>query len=219
MDGCGMQVSEASLKVKLQWLLTSGEIVRVGRNAYCVADGGLHKYRHDYSELSENVSSMIQENHPHLDFTVFELVQLNEFVNHLLAHNILFVSVESDLCNFIFDTLKSAYQGKVLLNPDVDTFHQYWSSDMILIRRMVTESPRDREKPWAVKLEKLLVDIVAEPLVAASVSESEYPDIFRNAFEKYAVDESCMFRYARRRGADRKIRQLIAQGGTQLRRK
>ena len=34
-----------------------------------------------------------------LDFQVFELVQLNTFMNHLFAHNTIFVYVEKNLVN------------------------------------------------------------------------------------------------------------------------
>jgi hypothetical protein len=217
MNDCGMHMSEASFKSKLQWLINSGKIVRVGRNAYCIPSGGLKKYSYEHTKLSEDVAERLQENHPYLDFTIFELVQLNEFINHQVANNALFLSVEGDLGGFVFDTLKAAYPGKVLLNPDTDAYHQYWSSDMIVIKKLITESPKDREIPWAARLEKILVDIVADPLISVSVSRSEYPGIYRNAFHKYAVEESGLFRYAKRRGADGEIYRLITQTGLQLR--
>lgn len=52
-------------------------------------------------------------------------------------------------------------------------------------------------------LEKLLVDVVADPLLLDSVSESEYPTIYEDAFSKYVVDESCLFQYAARRAVDK----------------
>ena len=217
MKNCGMYSSEASFKSKLQWLINSGKIVRVGRNAYCIPSDGLYKYRYEHSKLSEDVAGRLQENHPYLDFTIFELAQLNEFINHQVAHNALFVSVEADLGGFVFDTLKAAYPGKILLYPNIDAYHQYWSSDMIVIGKLITESPKDREIPWAARLEKILVDIITDPLLSSTVSESEYPGIYWNAFRKYVVDESCLFRYAKRRGSDGKIYQLITQTGLQLR--
>lgn len=113
INDCGEKISEALLKVKLQELLKSGKIARVGRNAYCVPKDGIYQYGYEYSQLSKTVAKLIVENHPYLKFTIFELVQLNEFVNHQLAHNIVFVSVESDLGEFVFDTLKAEYPGKV----------------------------------------------------------------------------------------------------------
>jgi hypothetical protein len=61
------------------------------------------------------------------------------------------------------------------------------------------------------RLEKLLVDVVADPLLLDSVSESEYPTIYEDAFSMYVVDESCLFRYAARRAVDKKIKKLIRE--------
>lgn len=50
----------------------------------------------------------------------------------------------------------------------------------------------------------MLVDVVANPLLLDSVSESEYPTIYEAAFSMYVVDESCLFRYTARRAVDKK---------------
>ena len=51
------------------------------------------------------VASLIQEQFPLLDFSIMELIQLNDFVNHQIAHNVLFLSVEVDMIEFVFDSL------------------------------------------------------------------------------------------------------------------
>lgn len=209
MNDCGFIVGEALFKVKLQALISANKIIRVGRNAYCVPREGIKKYQHEYSELAEGIAEKIIKTHPYLRFMIFETIQLNEFINHQIAHNVVFVSVEDVLGDFVFDTLKGAYSGRILNNPTIKIFHQYWYSDMIVIRKLVTEAPVDRNCLWATKLEKFLVDIIADPLLLDSVSETEYPAIFEGAFQKYAVDESCLFRYAKRRGNDKNILQLI----------
>jgi len=49
------------------------------------------------------------------------------------------------------------------------------------------------------------------PLLQESISESEYEAIFENAFARYVVNESCLFRYARRRAADKRIKRFIKE--------
>ena len=209
MNNNGISLSEASFKVKLNELLNLELISRVGRNAYCVPKSGVYKYQYEYSALAETIVVEIQENHPIMDFTVLETIQLNEFTNHQLAHNVVFVSIEGDLSDYAFNTLKEIYPGKVLINPKIDVFHKYWYDDMIVVGKLVTESPRDQKSQWATVLEKLLVDIIADPLLSYSVSESEYTNIYAEAFSKYAINESRLFRYARRRGIEKVILQLI----------
>ena len=52
------------------------------------------------------------------------------------------------------------------------------------------------------------------PLLQESVSESEYVAIFDGAFTRYVIDESCLFRYAKRRAADIKIKRFIKEKTT-----
>ena len=211
LQDSGLSLSDASFRYKLQKLINSGHIVSVGHDAYYVVkeDDNTRQYWHEYSEQAKSIAVTISEKYPNLKFSVFELVQLNEFVNHLLAHNVIFVSVENNFGNFMFDTLKEKKPGRVLLYPSPDTFHQYWYNDMIVIRKLVTEAPSNRKRPWVARLEKILVDIIADPLIISSISASEYPNIYTDAFQKYIVNECCLFRYAKRRGVENEILDLI----------
>ena len=177
----------------------------------CLPSNNARPYDHEYSDLAVEVASLIQEQYPLVDFSILELIQLNDFVNHQLAHNVLFLSVESDVIEFVFDMLKDQYFGKVFINPTLEMYHQYWSDNMIVINKLTTEAPKSAGIPWYTRLEKLLVDIVADPLLLDSVSESEYPTIYEDAFSMYVVDESCLFRYAARRAVDKKIKKLIRE--------
>lgn len=211
MRKSGLEVGDAKFKFILQQLLNSGLIVRIGRNMYCVANDGRKSYTHNYSYLACDVAEVIKENHPLLDFRIFEFRQLNEFVNHLLAHNVVFVFVEGALGDFVFHTLKEMYPGKVLLNPTPEIYHRYWCKDMIVIQKLISESPVGKAEKWHTRIEKLLVDLMADNLIKNAISIAEYSNIYEAVYEKYAVDESCLFRYARRRGAEKKIREFIGK--------
>ena len=205
----GKAVSEASFKLKLQKLLKEGAIVRVGRNKYCVVKDGVKIYSYEYSDDAKDVAGILKKKFPSLDFTVMDFVQLNEFVNHQLAHNVIYVSVEADLGDFVFDTLKEKYPGKVLINPTPEIYHQYWYDGMIVIGKLVSEAPMGQKEKWNTRIEKLLVDVMTNAILLSSVSEAELTNIYEEAFAKYVIDESCMFRYAKRRGAEKKIREFI----------
>lgn len=207
----GFELSEASFCKEITSMIKSGEILRIGKNVYSFPKENISSYDHEYSELAEEVAAILREQFPLLDFSIMELIQLNDFVNHQIAHNVVFLSVESEIMDFVFDALKEQYFGKVFINPTPEIYHQYWSDNMIVIVRLVTEAPKDRTCFWHTRLEKLLVDIMSDPLLLASVSESEYPNIFEDAFSRYVIDENCMFRYAKRRKTDKKIRKLIKE--------
>ncbi len=197
--------TESTGRFYLQKMLDNGEIARIGRNVYCVTEGKTKKYDHIYSECANDVANRVRSEYPLVDFRVFELVQLNEFVNHQLAHNIIFLSVESNLGDFVFDSLKDIYVGHVLISPSVDMLHKYWADNMIVIEKMISEAPKGSGEPWHTDLEKMLVDIVSDKLLLSCIGQGEYEGIFTQAFEDFYIDESQMFRYARRRNAAKRI--------------
>lgn len=197
--------TKSSGRYQFQKLLSNGDIYRVGRNNYRMAEDSKGYYSYQYSEPAFDIAKKIETLYPELDFRIFELVQLNEFVNHQIAHNVIFVSVESGLGSYVFDSLKDQYLGKILLNPSVEIFHQYWSEDMIVIQKLVSESPKGEGAVWETRLEKMLVDLVADKLLLSSVNSGEYDSIFHQAFQDFYIDESQLFRYARRRNAKNKV--------------
>ena len=205
----GYMLSEASFYKKVEELVKNGQIIRVGRNVYSLPDDKRLTYEYKYSELAEEVAQEIVQQYPYVNFSIFEFVQLNDFVNHLIAHNVIFLSVEAEIMDFVFETLRDKYPGKVLINPTGEIYHQYWSDNMIVLGKLTTEAPKGQKASWHTRLEKMLVDIMAEPLLLASISRAEYPHIYEDAFDRYIVDENGLFRYASRRKVTKKIKELI----------
>lgn len=205
----GYLISDASFNKKIMSMLKKGEIVRCGRNLYCLPQNEKRVYIHEYSELANELVKIMKEHYPLLDFCIFEKYQLNQFVNHLIAKNTIFLSVEAEAMDFVFMTLREYYPGKVLVNPTSDIFHRYWCENMIVITKLTTEAPKGLGEKWHTRLEKFLVDVVSERLLVETIGGSEYPYIFGDAFMYFVIDEKCLFRYARRRGCEQKVRNLV----------
>lgn len=207
----GHTFSDITIRKKLKKAVDCGELIKLGRNHYRIPQADKLQYCPAYSEYAIRIAKTIQTLFPFLDFSIFELVLLNEFVNHQIAHNTVFVAVESEAADFVFDALKDIFPGKVLINPTKELYHQYCSDDMMIITKLVSQRPTQKQYKWQVRLEVLLVDLFADSILRSVVSQSEYPTILNNAFEKYIIDENSMFRYAKRRTADNRIYQMIKE--------
>lgn len=205
----GYQKTYGTFRECFRRMVNAGIVLRVGRNAYCISDNTRTHYRHGYSDLASQVSERIKEHYPYLDYVIFETVQLNEFINHQIGRNTIFVFVEGDVIDFVFDGLKDIYPGKVMMTPSSTVFHQYRGEDTIVLMKLVSEAPKNQPDPWRESLEKLLVDVMAEQLIQETFSESEMANIYETAFKYYIIDESKMFRYARRRNIAEKVRTFI----------
>ena len=202
--------SEDSLSYRLRKMQDDNQFIRIGRNHYTVSSEK-KIYRYSYSDTASEIADHLCQNFYELDFRIFELVQLNEFMNHQIAHNTIFLSVEQDLTDFVFDSLVRRYPGKTMLKPKPDDYFRYRQDDEIVISRLPTESPKGTEMTWHSRLEKILVDITVDKLQRQIIPPSEYGNIFHNAYECYFLDEKTMIRYARRRGAEAKFESALNQ--------
>ena len=76
---------------------------KTGYNQYIISTGkNSPAYLPDYSKLAVTIMDQIAEKYPFIAFTVFETVLMNEFLNHLVAQNTIFVQAEKDILIFCF---------------------------------------------------------------------------------------------------------------------
>ena len=85
----------------------SGIISRAGRGRFSRSAG--KEYFYELSETAKNIVALIQASYPLVDFQIWEFYQMNEFVNHLLAKNTIFVDVENMLDESVFHLLFDRY--------------------------------------------------------------------------------------------------------------
>ena len=138
----------------------------------------------------------------------WELIQFNEFLNHQIAKNIIVVEVENMLEDSVFDTLREQYPN-VFISPRIEQYHRYkGKEDNIVVLKLISETPKPRDGHSSI-LEKLLVDLFSNKFTGRLIERSEYPAIFEDAFCKYYLDESKMFRYARRRNVESQIKEFM----------
>ena len=204
-------MTEPQAAYDLKKRLDQGTLMRAGWGRY--SPPVKQTYRHHYSDSAVDVVKTISEGYDGLDFQVFELIQLNEFINHQAAHNTIFVTVENDLVDYVFDTLWKAYPGKVLLKPKADQYYRYRQDEGIVVGRLPSETPKGIDKPWMSRLEKILVDVFTDKLVSAIVPEGEKEAIIGGAFNDYMIDRNTIIRYARRKGTERKMMEVLNKYG------
>lgn len=191
-------------------LVSDGQLIRQGYDTYRLSDGISKKeYRPDYSKDALSVMSDIQSKYPYVRFTVFETVLMNEFLNHLIANNTIFIQVEKESSIFIFRYLQEAGYQNVLYKPDVSDFDLYWAKGSIIVTDLISESPIRTDNPGEILLEKILVDMLADKLIATTFSKAELPDVFEQAKSRYCLDKVRMQRYARRRNRQDEVKKYI----------
>ena len=203
-------LSDSAFRWTLYNLLQEQKIFRVDYDTYITEKPQvLPIYRPYYSDRAKALTKKMAEQFPEVNFVIFESVLLNEFLNHQIAQNTIFVQIEKDVSSYIFDNLQEEYVGNVLYKPSKRDFDRYWTRNCVVVLDLISQAPLSREKLHEITIEKILVDIVAEKSMAAIFSPSEIPFVYENAMKSYQVDTRKMNRYAGRRGKASIVKEYV----------
>ena len=195
-------------------LVRGGQIIRLGYDAYSRPDSSTKKeYAPLYSDQALEVMNQIEETYPYVTFTVFETVMMNDFLNHLVAQNTIFIQVEKESSIYIFRFLQEKGYQNVMYKPGKKEFDLYWSRDEIVVTDIISEAPLRTGEPHKIMLEKMLVDMMADKLISTTYSKAEFPDVIEQAQSRYYLDKVRLLRYARRRNREKEMKQYF-EGST-----
>ena len=193
--------SEASINWMLVTLRKQGSLASAGSGKYYrpPQDAPAKKqYSYPHSPEYFDLEKEITESYPLVNFQMWELIQMNDFVNHQITKNVIFIEVEAMLVDTVYELLHEKYPY-AMIQPTSDTFYKQRAPETdIVVQKLLSEAPAPNANHSCV-IEKLLVDLLSRKLSGSLIERSEYPRIYEDVFRKYNIDETRMFRYAKRR--------------------
>ena len=86
----------------IQKMLLTGLVHKVGRNTYKIGSANKKIYTPRYSMKSKEIIEFMEKEYNDTVYSLFETSMLNEFLNHQIAQNTYFISVERELSEFVF---------------------------------------------------------------------------------------------------------------------
>ena len=100
-----------------QWAINSmiqnKSLMKQGYDSYTLSsDYEKKEYIPDYSDASKKLIEIIAKSFPYVRFTVFETVLMNDFLNHLIAQNTIFIQIEKNSSIFVFVPNSDADESK-----------------------------------------------------------------------------------------------------------
>ncbi len=193
--------SEASINWMLVTLRKQGSLASAGTGKYyrIAQDMPAKKqYSYPHSEEYLELEKDITESYPLVNFQMWELIQMNDFVNHQIAKNVVFIEVEAMLVDTVYELLHEKYPY-AMIQPTADIFYKQRAPETdIVVQRLLSEAPSP-DANHSCAIEKILVDLLSKKLSGNLIERSEYPRIYEDIFHKYLIDETRTFRYAKRR--------------------
>lgn len=155
-----------------------------------------YSYPHsqEYLELEKDIT----ESYPLVNFQMWELIQMNDFVIHQIAKNVIIIEVEAMLVDTVYELLHEKYPY-AMIQPTAETFYKQRAPETdIVVQKLLSEAPTPGTN-HSCPIEKLMIDLLSKKLSGNLIERSEYSGIYEDIFRKYQIDETKMFRYAKRR--------------------
>lgn len=171
--------------------------------------GARAEYRPIYSDRTMQLIDILDQAYPHVSFTIFETTLMNEFLNHLIAQNTVFIQIKKESSIFLFRFLQEQGYHNLLYRPSCKDFSLYWTKNCIVVSDLISEAPILVDAPHSICLEKLLVDMYTDKLISTTFSKAEFPEALHLAQSQYQVNTAKLLRYARRRNKEKEIARLI----------
>ena len=188
---------DSSIRWVIHELIKSGDITKVDSKHYY--KGVLKDYSPKVqTEKKKLLKKLISKKYPKLDIVIYETKIFNEWINHQISRNVIFVEVEKYYMQDVFTYLRNHITDKILLNPTTEDFYLYAEDNIIIVSSLVSRAPMNKES-YEIKVEKLIVDLFSNDLVSKLFSQSEYATIIDNLFRTYKVNIKTIYSYAKRR--------------------
>jgi len=192
-------------------LLSKDVISRAGENIYTRSDYGKTKGCYSYdtpSEEFEEIESLLTKEFPLTDFIIWESISLDEFSKHQVTMNTIIIMVEKEVMESFFYYLKDKFPS-VLLAPSSEDIKRYRKNGTIVIGKLSYRYPKNTKQKNCCSIEKLVVDMFSEKAIKSIVSKDDYPEVLETMFERYKINETKLFSYAKARCVDEKIYSMI----------
>ena len=198
--GLAPEVKSTTVNWRVYALVQSGILSRIGRGKFVLGKGRI--FIPEVSPKIKTLSRDLQKQFPYLQICIWNTSVLNELMLHQPGRFYTLIEVNKETTQSVFYFLKETKKN-IFLEPDAEILSLYASAEKetIIINSLVSEAPvQTLQGVMTPKIEKLLVDIFCDDVLFAPQQGSEMATIFREAFEKYTINENKMLRYADRRG-------------------
>lgn len=190
-------LSTINLKWKLFELVKNKKIISVGTKKYVL---NTKEYIYEYyDEVTKNIDDLLSNKYKNIKSVLWENRQLNEWLNLLIAKNIIIVEIEKGFEDFVFEEINNNFKNKVvLLKPESKVITRYIDNGLVIVKTLYSRSPL-KDKTHLITLEKLVVDLIADSIWQNMLDTKSIEEIIIGIKDNYYLNKDKMITYAKRR--------------------
>ena len=154
---CNLSVK--SLSQQLYRLLKSNSLERLVQGVYRLPVS-LFTASDEIKQLYE----ILKNQFPFANFCLWSSSVLMPFMHHIPNLNFIYIDVENDVAEAVFNFLKSNQKKAIFFRPNKEEFNRYITGiEAVIVRELISESPLQTvENVLVPTLEKVLVDVTGD---------------------------------------------------------
>lgn len=175
-------------------------------------------YKPILSDNAVKIARKTMERFKDIKYSIWETQWLNEFSQHQTSNEMIVVEVEKEFEESLYYYLNDSLKMNFFLSPDKNQIKFYISESSVpvVIKRLITRAPVDKikDKKTTIQiatLEKIMVDLFADENLFHFYQGSELIHIFERIIERYNINLTKLFSYAKRRNKEEEIKAFINQ--------
>lgn len=197
-------LSEKSLSQQLYRLVKNNRLERVKQGIY-----RLPILSFPVSNELKQLNELLKTQFPFVNFCLWNSDVLLPFMHHIPNLNFIYVDVENNVIESVFNLLNENQEKRIFLRPAIEEFNRYIAgTEAIIIRQLVSESPLQKVENVPVPtFEKIMVDLAGD-VEFDFLQGAEITYFYRNMLEHQKINRNKLLRYASRRGRREKVEQL-----------
>ena len=178
---------------KINRMILNKQLYKISPNIYKYGSKKIYSVKK--GKISNDIVNVIVSKYD-INFIIWNISLLNEWLNHLINTSILILEVEKPYIEFVFEYLKGKYN--VLLNPNKEEIYYYSTNNTIILMPLISKAPINL-KEKTPKIEKIIIDIFSDKIIKFFYDGNEIKDIYEQIFATYAVNYKTLFAYSKRR--------------------
>ena len=203
------EIKPTTINWRVYTLVQEGVLQRIGRGKFTLGEGKI--FVPEISSATKSLFKKLKAEIPFANLCVWNTSVLNEFMHHQPNQFFMLVETDKETTNAVFYFLREIKKS-VFIEPTKDILEKYVvnENEVFVIKPLITEAPMQNiNGVKTASIEKMLVDIFCDAVIFLAQQGAEMRTIFKNAFDKYTINQSKMLRYADRRKKKEELNQFV----------
>ena len=200
-------LSEKTLSQQLYRLVKNNSLERIKQGVY-----RLSVLSYPVSDEIKEINALLKSKFQFTNFCIWNSDFLLPFMHHVPNLNFIYVGVEKDASESVFNFLIENQNKRVFYRPDEEEYNRYITGTAaIIVSQLISESPlQNFEDVTIPTLEKILVDIAGD-VEFQFLQGHEMTYFYQDVIQHNNINKKKLLRYASRRGRRQKVEQLYNQ--------